>query len=126
MTAVRWHWALLLGLCLMAFGCASGGTGDSRSSQSSGQGTNAVSNTQAIASSSANITWTTNEPATSEVEYGTTTAYASTSPLNSTLTTSHSVTLTGLTKSTVYHYRVISINAQGGQTTSGDLTFTTK
>jgi len=126
MKAVRWQWALLLCICALGIGCASGVSSNSQSSQSNGQSENAVSNPQAVASSSANITWTTNQPASSEVEYGTTTAYANTSPLDPTLTMSHSVTLTGLTKSTLYHYRVISVNAHGGQTTSGDLTFATK
>ncbi|MEW6324490.1 MAG: fibronectin type III domain-containing protein, partial [Nitrospirota bacterium] len=49
-----------------------------------------------ITSSGAVITWTTNEPATSQVEYGTTTVYGATTPLGSSLVTSHSRTLSGL------------------------------
>ena len=55
-------------------------------------------------SSGATITWTTNKPANSQVAYGATTAYGSISPLNSSLVTSHSVILTGLSASTTYHY----------------------
>jgi hypothetical protein len=49
-----------------------------------------------INTNSAVITWTTNEAATSQVEYGTTTGYGSSTILNSSLVTSHSVNLTGL------------------------------
>jgi hypothetical protein len=39
--------------------------------------------------------------------------------------TNHSVTLSGLTANTTYHYRVRSKDAAGNQAASGDLTFTT-
>ncbi|MBI3804680.1 MAG: hypothetical protein HY282_13060 [Nitrospirae bacterium] len=78
-----------------------------------------------LTSSGAVITWTTNETSTTQVEYGTTTGYGALSPLNSTLSTSHSRTLSGLTASTLYHYRVISKDAAGNVATSGDNTFTT-
>ncbi len=73
----------------------------------------------------ATITWTTDEPATSQVEYGTTSAYGYTTTLISTLTTSHSVGLGGLTPSTTYHYRVRSADAAANLSVSGDHTFTT-
>src|SRR5574341_1445892 len=78
-----------------------------------------------VSSSGATITWTTNEPATTQVTYGTTTAYGSSTPLNATLVTGHNQTLTGLAAATVYHFRVISRDAAGNQAISGDLTFTT-
>jgi purple acid phosphatase-like protein len=61
-----------------------------------------------ITATSATITWTTDIASDSQVQYGTTTSYGSMSALNSTLVTSHSVNLTGLTAATTYHYRVIS------------------
>jgi hypothetical protein len=82
-------------------------------------------NEGSVTSTSATITWNTDEGATSQVEYGTTTAYGSTSALNSTLVTSHSRSLSGLTSSTTYHYRVRSMDAAGNQTVSADKTFTT-
>ncbi len=78
-----------------------------------------------ITTTSAIITWSTNEASTSQVDYGTTTAYGSSSPLDSTLLTSHSRTLSGLTASTTYHFRVRSTDAVGNTATSGDNTFTT-
>jgi hypothetical protein len=71
------------------------------------------------------ITWNTNEPATSQVEYGQTIAYGSNSPLDATLVTSHSVALSGLDAWTTYHYRVKSNDGDGNQGISGDNVFTT-
>lgn len=78
-----------------------------------------------ITSTSAIITWTTDEPANSRVQYGLTTSYGSQSTLNTTLVTSHSVLLTGLTPNTTYHFRVRSADAAGNVSFSGDFTFTT-
>ncbi|MBI3606761.1 MAG: fibronectin type III domain-containing protein [Nitrospirae bacterium] len=79
----------------------------------------------AITASSAVITWSTNEPATSVVDYGPSTAYGSSSVLNTTPVTSHSRALTGITPSTTYHYRVKSVDGSGNVATSSDRTFTT-
>ncbi len=73
----------------------------------------------------ASVIWTTNEPATSQVEYGTTTAYGSQTAKDTTLTANHSVSLGGLTPSTLYHYRVKSEDAAGNPSVSEDQIFTT-
>src|SRR5439155_22794040 len=78
-----------------------------------------------ITSSAAGVTWTTNEASDTQVEYGTTTAYGSTTTLNTALVTSHSASLSSLTASTTYHYRVKSRDAAGNLAVSGDFTFTT-
>src|SRR4030095_9168528 len=52
----------------------------------------------------ATITWTTDEASTSQVEYGLTTSYGSTTVLAPALVTRHSVTISGLTSNTLYHY----------------------
>jgi len=78
-----------------------------------------------ITYSSATITWTTNEPSDSQVEYGLTTAYGNSTTLNASLVTSHSAGLTGLSASTVYHYRVKSKDTAANLGTSIDYTFTT-
>jgi peptidoglycan hydrolase-like protein with peptidoglycan-binding domain len=73
---------------------------------------------------SATITWTTDENATSTVNYGKTISYGTASS-SSAFTTSHSITLTGLTGGTTYHFQVASADAQGNLATSTDQTFTT-
>ncbi len=78
-----------------------------------------------ISSSSATISWATNEPATSQVDFGLTTAYGSSSPLDTTLVTSHRVTLQSLALGRLYHYRVRSRDAAGNSAVSNDATFTT-
>ena len=80
---------------------------------------------QVIGQSTARITWTTDEQATTRVEYGT-----SPSALNSvaevlTLTTAHSIDLTGLNPQTPYTFRVVSKDASGNTTTSATGQFTT-
>ncbi|HEV8638235.1 MAG TPA: DUF4082 domain-containing protein, partial [Chloroflexota bacterium] len=79
----------------------------------------------AITTTGATVTWTTNEASDSQVEYGTTTAYGSTTTLAPALVTSHSQALAGLTAGTLYHYRVKSKDAAGNLATSADFTFTT-
>ncbi len=82
----------------------------------------AVSN---ITASGATITWTTNEAADSQVVYGTTSAYGSTTTLDATLVTNHSVVLTGLSSSTLYHIAVRSKDAATNLAVSSDVAFTT-
>ena len=77
-----------------------------------------------VSSNSAVISWTTNQLSTSLVEYGPG-GYTSSTPLNSTLVTQHSVLLSNLTPSTVYSFEVVSKNSAGGATTSQGHTFTT-
>lgn len=93
-------------------------------SGSSGPNISVVS-VNAITTTGATVTWTTDVAATSQVEYGTTTSYGSLSTLNSTLVTSHSQALTGLTAGTLYHYRVHSKNSSGVESISADAAFST-
>jgi hypothetical protein len=78
-----------------------------------------------VTASTATITWTTDEPASSQVEYGTTGTYGSSTLLDTALVTGHSQGLSGLTGSTLYHYRVLSQDEAGNLATSPDFTFTT-
>jgi RHS repeat-associated protein len=78
-----------------------------------------------VTHNSATISWTTNEPADSQVEYGTTTAYGHSTALEPALVTAHSQGLSGLTPGMQYHYRVKSRDATGNLASSGDSTFTT-
>jgi glucose/arabinose dehydrogenase len=59
------------------------------------------------------ITWTTDVPADSQVQYGPTSSYGSTTPLNRTLVTAHSVTITSLARRTQYFFQVLSRDGVG-------------
>src|SRR5204862_167744 len=78
-----------------------------------------------ITATGATITWTTNEPATSQVAYGLTSSYGSMTTLDTTLRTTHTVTLTGLSEATGYHYKVLSVDGSANAAASPDTIFTT-
>ncbi len=78
-----------------------------------------------ISGSSATIVWTTDELGTSQVNYGLTSAYGSTTALNATLLVAHAITLNGLAGGTLYHLRVRSSDLAGNLALSDDVTFTT-
>ncbi len=73
----------------------------------------------------ATVTWTTNEPATSNVIYGQTPAYEIGLETDSALVTSHTISLTGLLSDTLHHYQVSSVDGSSNSASSTDLTFTT-
>lgn len=87
----------------------------------------ALSNINAsnITQTGATITWTTSEEASSQVQYGLTTAYGSNTTLSASPKTSHSVSLTNLIPNTLYNYRVISTDAAGNTAISNNGTFST-
>lgn len=80
--------------------------------------------TTGITTTEATISWTTSTASTSLIEYGTSSSYGSTKS-SSTLASSHTLTLTGLSASTTYHFRVTSVDGQGNTVTSSDYTFST-
>jgi hypothetical protein len=70
-----------------------------------------------VAADSATITWTTDEPANSVVEYGVSPDALSSSMINTASVTSHLITLGGLSSATDYYYRVTSFDAFGNGAT---------
>ncbi len=82
-------------------------------------------NASNITESSTSITWTTDEPATSQVEYGKTTDYGFSTPLDESLVTSHSVSLSDLEPNTTYHFKVKSKDAGSNEAIPEDCTFAT-
>ncbi|HYS07138.1 MAG TPA: LamG-like jellyroll fold domain-containing protein [Myxococcales bacterium] len=75
--------------------------------------------------SAVNISWTTDEPATSRVEYGTSNLYGNLTPIASSLVTAHTVTVGGLQPQTTYNFRVRSRDAAGNERLGSNGTFTT-
>ena len=73
----------------------------------------------------ANISWTTNEPATSRVDYGKTQNYELGSVQDEVLKTAHTAEIRGLQPDTLYHFRVKGQDEQGNTGQSSDETFTT-
>ncbi|NUO83289.1 DUF4038 domain-containing protein, partial [candidate division KSB1 bacterium] len=73
----------------------------------------------------ATITWQTDKPGDSQVEYGLTASYGNVSVLDTTKTLNHQIALTGLSPNTLYHFRARSRDASGALALSGDFTFTT-
>lgn len=79
------------------------------------------------ATTTASVTWTTNENASTRLWYSADTSYASsTSEANtSSRVTSHSVSLSDLVACTLYSYKAVSRDASGNAATSTASTFTT-
>lgn len=75
-------------------------------------------------STTAIVTWTTNEKATSVVKYGKTTGVKQ-AEISTSLVKNHSVELSDLNESTTYYYTVTSIDASDNSTSSSISTFTT-
>jgi hypothetical protein len=124
--------ALVLSLLLIAGGCGGWGNGDE---QGNGEENGDLTDTTPpvtssisvsdITSISAVVSWSTDEPATGQVEYGLTSEYGSATEEYAGLVTGHSVALTGLSSGTTYHYRVKSRDGSGNLAMSLDGTFIT-
>ncbi len=80
--------------------------------------------TSGISSNSAFVSWATNTASTSYVQYGPSGYTASTAP-NASMVMQHSVALSGLAASTLYHFRAASQDSSGNLGVSSDFTFTT-
>jgi hypothetical protein len=83
--------------------------------------------TATTTANSSTITWTTNEVASSKIQYGLTTSYGTLTAETDTdpRVTSHSITLSSLASCATYHYKVISTDVNSNTTTSTDSSFIT-
>lgn len=79
-----------------------------------------------ITRTSAAISWTTDEPSDSGVEYWVGSATHAWTPIDPNLVTAHRVTLAGLRPNTKYSYKARSADAAGNTATSATFTFRTK
>jgi len=75
--------------------------------------------------SSATISWTTDKPSDTQVDYGPTSAYGSTTSLQPGLVSAHVQTLSGLAAGTLYYARVRSRDFAGNLAVSSSTTFRT-
>ncbi|MBI4276264.1 fibronectin type III domain-containing protein [Candidatus Uhrbacteria bacterium] len=78
-----------------------------------------------VTTGSAMIYWQTDEPADGQVLYGESTSYGQSSVLQKNLSRMHIQALTGLSASTMYHFKVQSRDSAGNLAVSADATFTT-
>lgn len=78
-----------------------------------------------VGKANAEVHWDTNEPATSTVEYGFTTAYELGSVTNTSMVFLHQIPMGSLLEGSFYHFRVRSTDASGNTAISGEHTFTT-
>jgi Abnormal spindle-like microcephaly-assoc'd, ASPM-SPD-2-Hydin/Protein of unknown function (DUF1573) len=81
--------------------------------------------TGSITASSSQVVWTTNAPANSSVDFGTTTAYGNSTPIDSAMVTNHQMTLSGLAAGTTYYYQVNSTDSKNNHGKSGGHTLKT-
>ncbi len=75
-------------------------------------------------STSATVSWDTNEASTGTVNYGATSSYGA-AAADSTSATHHSVTLSGLVASKTYHYAITATDASANSAQTSDATFST-
>jgi phosphodiesterase/alkaline phosphatase D-like protein len=82
--------------------------------------------TSSVTQTSATITWTTNENANAQVEYGQSASYGTYTTIGDALTTAHSQKVDGLLPDSTYHFRVKSRDRDGNLGVSGGFTLKTK
>lgn len=79
----------------------------------------------ATGTTAAYVTWDTNIAANSTVEYGSTAAYGA-NVSSADLVTAHALSISGLSPTTTYHYRITSYDAAGNMAVTTDAVFTTR
>ena len=115
-------WLSALLIALAVGGC--GGDDGTGPSDTTAPGISAGPTVSTVTETTAQVAWTTDEPATSQVSFGLTTTYGS-AEQSATLTTEHSVLLSTLSPYTLYHFQVASTDADGNVAQSNDGQFTT-
>ena len=124
--ALQLFFLLLLGLVpLWLAGCAGFVSGANTTPPP--PGTVNITNVQTISTttSGTQVVWTTDVASNSVVNYGTTTNYGSNTPVDSTMVTSHQVTVSGLSAGTTYYFQVQSTDSKNNNGKSGGHKFAT-
>ena len=82
--------------------------------------------TGSVTTAGSQIIWTTNVPASSSVDYGTSSSYGTSTPVDSAMVTSHQMTLSGLATGTTYYYQVNSTDSTNNHGKSFGHSFATR
>ncbi|MCB9370774.1 Ig-like domain-containing protein, partial [Candidatus Woesearchaeota archaeon] len=69
----------------------------------------------AVGSTNATVSWWTDEPSQSYLEYGLSSSYGKNTSLSSSLSDSHSVSVTALDSDTLYYYKLSSLDQSGNK-----------
>jgi hypothetical protein len=78
-----------------------------------------------ITGNTATVAWTTDAPATGQVEYGKTSLYGASTTINGGYIYDHALEVKQLSPGTTYHYRVLSHDKNGNEVVSSDQIFST-
>lgn len=78
-----------------------------------------------VTETSADISWNTDENASGSVDYGTSVAYEKGSISDTSVVTSHTVHLSGLSLGTTHYFQIRSLDFEGNSAVSSGYTFTT-
>lgn len=78
----------------------------------------------AIGSSSTTISWGTDLESNSKIDFGASSGYGS-NVADGSFSNNHSLTLTDLSPTTEYHFKITSVTSEGGSASTEDLSFTT-
>src|SRR6266705_2409598 len=116
-----WQGCVLLAVLALVPAVLSGCAGLVSGTSTNPLPTLVISNVQtgSVSTSGSQVIWTTNVPANSSVDYGTTSAYGNSTAVNSAMVTSHQMTLSGLAAGTTYYYQVNSTDSKGNHGNSG-------
>lgn len=120
---------LILGTVVGGITCSNNDNGDNNSTDTTAPAISGVTVSD-ITATTATISWTTDELATSNIVYNQETHGIGSNTVGETTDTtadktSHSLTLDGLSSATTYYFQVKSEDAAGNMAVSGELTFAT-
>ncbi|HKW61802.1 MAG TPA: immunoglobulin domain-containing protein [Candidatus Acidoferrum sp.] len=125
--ALQLVFLLFLGLAPMVLGGCAGFVSGANTTPPPPSSVNITNvQTTSTTTSGTQVVWTTDVASNSVVSYGTTVSYGSSTPVDSTMVTTHQVTVSGLSAGTTYYYQVQSTDSKNNNGKSGGHKFATQ